>query len=279
MVKLFKLTDENGKTMGDTQWGVGVTHEAKGDGTQLCSDGFIHAYESPLVAAFIYPQHVSWIKPRLWEADAEEVVLRDGELKCGVKKLTTVKEIPLPELTTEQKVEVGIRCALQVYAELDFVQWAEKWLKNIDRSKAVAEAAARAAEAAARAAEAAARAAEAAAEAAARAAEAAAWAAAEAARAAWAAAEAARAAWAAAEAAAWAAEAAARAAEAAARAAEAAARAAAAAARAAWAAAEAASWEAEEAARTVARTTASLDLHLHQIISDVVNGVPYGKPE
>lgn len=29
-MKLYKLTDENNKTHGDTKWGISVTHKAKG---------------------------------------------------------------------------------------------------------------------------------------------------------------------------------------------------------------------------------------------------------
>jgi hypothetical protein len=122
-MKLYKLTDENGCTQNNTQWGEGVTHKATGRGTTLCSDGFIHAYESPLVAAFMNPIHAGFHNPRLWEAEGE-VVLRDDCLKCGCKKLSTIKEIPLPEITLEQRVKIARKCA-------DWAAEAAEWAADL----------------------------------------------------------------------------------------------------------------------------------------------------
>jgi len=176
-VKLYKLTDQDGYTRrgmeNETQWGAGIAHTASGTGG-LCTDGVIHAYEHPLLAAFMNSSHANLKDPQLWEAEGE-VVVREGQLKCGVKTLTTLRKIDLPVISTEQRVEIAIRCALLVYKDPNFLQWAENWISGKDRS-AEAAAAAEAAEAEAAAAKAAARAAWAAAEAAAAAAwEAAAW--------------------------------------------------------------------------------------------------------
>ena len=199
MAKLYKLTDKNGQTWNGTQWGPGVSHSGTGEG-ELCGPGWIHAYEHPLIAVFMNPIHGNFKNPRLWEA-AGKVGLRDGQLKCGCKTLTTVREIPLPEITTEMRVRFAIMCAKDVCAaDIAWNAWADKWLSGEDRTQAAA-AEARAGAAAARGGEAAAWAAEAAARAAG-------WAAVEAAQAGWAAVEA-RAAARAARAAGWAAEAAA----------------------------------------------------------------------
>ena len=209
--RVYKLTDESGRTHNDTQWGPGVRHEATGIGP-LCSAGWIHCYTDPLLAVLLNPIHANFSTPRLWEAQAKAPYLEDRGLKLGARALTTVRELHVPTITTDQRVTFAILCAQVVVGDRLplWSAWAEEWLAGRDRSPA---AAARAAEAAARAAAASPWAAWAAspwaAEAAARAAEAAARAAEAAARAAEAAAWAARAA----EAAAWAAEAAARAAE------------------------------------------------------------------
>ncbi len=205
-MRLYKLTDEHSRTYDNTQWGENVTHAAKGRGNELCSDGVIHAYTSPILAVLCNPIHADFSDPVLWEAEGE-IVASDG-LKTGVKKLTTIRRIPLPSITPEQRVKFAILSALQVEQNQTFVAWAQTWLSGQDRSKTAAK---EAAETAARAAEAAEAAAWAAGEAAwateaARAAARAAWAAA------WAAEAARAAAWAAARAAAWAARAAARAA-------------------------------------------------------------------
>jgi hypothetical protein len=53
---------------------------------------------------------------------------------------------PLPKLTTIQRVEIGIRCALTVCKDDKFRTWAENWLSGEDRSAESAWMAARAAE-------------------------------------------------------------------------------------------------------------------------------------
>ena len=193
MANLYKLTDSCGKTHNGTQWGPGISHSGTGEG-ELCGPGWIHAYEHPLVAVLMNPIHANFPNPRLWEAEGE-IAIRDGQLKCGCKTLTTIREIPLPAITTEMRVRFAIMCAREAAtadaAWKEWEAWADRWLSGEDRSEAAAEAvwAAQAAAAQAAAAEAsavwaaawAAEAAASAASAAYRSAEAAAWAAAEAA--------------------------------------------------------------------------------------------------
>ena len=137
---LYKLTDENGKSYGNTQWGEGVTHTAEGNGAELCSNGFIHAYECPLLAILLNPMHADFKNPKLWESEGD-ITKRDGQLKCGCKTLTTLKELPLPNITTEHKVRFAIYCALEVYTAPEFITWANRWLEGRDRSAAAADAA------------------------------------------------------------------------------------------------------------------------------------------
>jgi len=176
MVTLYKITDSKGQTQNNTQWGESVTHKAKNKGKELCTNQVIHAYRDPYLAVFHNPIGGDYNEKtmRVWEAKGK-IVVYDG-MKVGCKTLTTTKEIPVPSITTEQRVEIAIRCAVQVYKDPSFIKWADSWLSGeAEAAEAawVAEAAwaaARAARAAAGAAEAAARAAAGAAEAAARAA-------------------------------------------------------------------------------------------------------------
>ena len=131
---LYKVTDKSGKTKNDTQWGEGVSHTAIGESQELCTNGFIHAYEHPLIAAFMHPAHTSFKNPILWEAEGE-IVIKDGQLKCGVKTLTTLKKIPLPEITLEQRIAIAIHCALTLPQSEGYKVWAEKWLSGEDRSR------------------------------------------------------------------------------------------------------------------------------------------------
>ena len=138
-MKLYKLTDGDGKTRNDTQWGPGVSHSSTGEG-ELCGPGWIHAYEHPLIAVLMNPLHADFKNPRLWEAEGE-IAIRDGQLQCGCKTLTTIREIPLPEITAEMRVRFAILCAKDVCAYLAWNAWADRWLSGEDRTQAAAEAA------------------------------------------------------------------------------------------------------------------------------------------
>ena len=111
-MKLYKLTDKNDKTYNKTQWGENVTHEATGEG-DLCTEGWFHAYTHPLLAVLLNPIHANLSNPHLWEAEGE-IGNDDHGLKVGCKKLTTIKRLNLPEITSEQIVRFAILCALEV---------------------------------------------------------------------------------------------------------------------------------------------------------------------
>jgi hypothetical protein len=138
-MKLYKLTDEHNETYGHTKWGENVSHTATGTGG-LCSSGVIHAYTDPLLAAFFNPIHGDFKSPRLWEAESGDELVSDGT-KVGVKTLTTVRVVDLPEISTTQRVEIAIRCALIVYHNPDFETWANNWLSGKDRTEEAAAAA------------------------------------------------------------------------------------------------------------------------------------------
>jgi hypothetical protein len=172
-MKLYKLTDENDRTYGGCQWGEGVEHTASGEG-DLCGHGWLHAYTDPLLAALLNPIHADFQNPHLWEADGD-VGCSDCGLKVGCTRLRTTQQIPLPEVTLEDRVRFGILAVKKVYYNPRWTEWADDWISGADRSarsakRAAAEAAWAAARAAAEAAWAAARAAAESARAAARAA-------------------------------------------------------------------------------------------------------------
>jgi hypothetical protein len=134
-------------TQNDTKWGENVTHEAKEGKIELCSETCIHCYSDPLMASFFNSIHADIQDPLLWEAEVYGETITDG-CKIGCRKLTTIKQIPLPEITIEQRVTIGIKAALKNYHESSFVEWAEKWLSGEDRTYAAAYAACAAANAA-----------------------------------------------------------------------------------------------------------------------------------
>src|SRR4051812_13853910 len=144
--KLYKLTDENGRTRGSTQWGVDIEHTATIGRPKLCSRTVIHAYASPLLAVLLNPIHAAIYTPQLWEAEGEVVIAAWD--KVGCKTLTTKRQITIPRITTIQKVAFAILCGKQVFKNPKWNIWADNWLSGKDRSRAAAAAAAAAAYAA-----------------------------------------------------------------------------------------------------------------------------------
>ena len=138
---VYKLTDKDGYTRrgknNQILWSPGVTKKTSGKG-DLCTAGWIHAYEHPILAVLHDPIHGKYgASARLWVCDTlDGKVKRDGQMKLGTSKLKVLKEIPLPKVTLDQKIAYAISCSLRVYAEESFVIWAEGWLSGKDRSRA-----------------------------------------------------------------------------------------------------------------------------------------------
>jgi hypothetical protein len=153
-MKLYKLTDADGYTRrgekNETLWGENVQHMASGTGG-LCTSGVIHAYEHPLIAAFMNPVHADIANPILWICEGEPVDYQ-GQLKCGCKLLTTLTKVAMPVITSDQRARIAIYCALSRRQDSSFTTWANAWLDGSDRSEAARAAASMAACAAAEAA-------------------------------------------------------------------------------------------------------------------------------
>ena len=134
---VYKLTDQDGRTYNNTQWGENVTHETDGEGP-LCTKGWLHFYSSPELAILMNPVHVDFTNPKMWLAKAEGIFKDDFGRKGGCTKLTTLYEIPVPVITETQKIAFGILCALEVFDDKEFQKWANNWLKNKDRTEEAA---------------------------------------------------------------------------------------------------------------------------------------------
>jgi hypothetical protein len=133
MTTLYKLTDQKGRTKSGMQWGEGIEHSATGKGTYLCSDGFIHAYESPLIALFMNPIHAEFSNPRMWLSEGN-ISLSDG-LQVGCKTLKTIKEVKdFQRPSSNQRVAFGILSAKQVTKDVKWNNWADNWLSGLDRT-------------------------------------------------------------------------------------------------------------------------------------------------
>ena len=152
-MKAYKLTNEEGRTHDDMQWGPGVTHTAEGPPVgPLCSGSWIHVYSDPLLAVMMNPLHEDYDSPRLWECRTKGRGKHDRGLKSGYRTVTTVRELPLPKVTTEHRIRFAILCTKAVCDLPAFVQWADKWLSGEDRTARTSWPASWAAETAARAA-------------------------------------------------------------------------------------------------------------------------------
>ena len=147
MALCYKLTDENWETKNHTKWGPGITNTASGVG-ELCTDAWIHVYLSPELAVLLNPIHADFKDPVLWEAEGE-IGARDGQLKAGCKRVTTLRIVEAPAFTTEQRVKFAILCSKAVYTAPSYIAWADAWLSGKDRTVEAARAAAERAAAAA----------------------------------------------------------------------------------------------------------------------------------
>lgn len=138
---VYKLTTRDGYTRrglpGETRWGPRVRNEATGPVPMLCSDGVIHSYPSPGIAALMNPIHAQIEAPICWKAEAGPYLDHDGT-KGGHKWVRTLERVPLPKLTTAQRVEIAIRVSLWRPQPREYVTWAHKWLSGEGRSAASA---------------------------------------------------------------------------------------------------------------------------------------------
>jgi hypothetical protein len=135
-MKCYKLTDENHCTKNNTKWGENVTHKIKKTDTEkpLCTEYWLHAYVDPGIAVVMNPVHGNYDNPVLWESEADGEIKHDGQCKFGCTKLKTIRQIPLPEISTEKKVEFAIRCAIKVCKNKKWQKWAENWLSGKNRA-------------------------------------------------------------------------------------------------------------------------------------------------
>ena len=149
MIK-YKLLNQDRTTYAGMEWPIGQWNEATGDPDQsLCTDGWLHCYDDPYLALFLNSVHANIQDPIVCEVEVNGDSKNDRGLKRGYRKMRVIKDLNIVRPTTEQQTKFAIYCALEVYDDPDFKQWANNWLLGTDRSKETAWAATRAAEAAA----------------------------------------------------------------------------------------------------------------------------------
>jgi len=130
-----KATLPDGKSKANTSvvWKEGITHYANKGEVVSCTNTAIHFYEHPLLAVFFAPIHTYDSKFILWEYEPVGKIETDGCKSWSIGG-TTIRQIDIPILTTEQRVSIAIQAALLIYYNPSFVVWAKSWLDGSDRS-------------------------------------------------------------------------------------------------------------------------------------------------
>jgi hypothetical protein len=141
MQKYYKLLSKEMTSYKDTKWEIGVPISILKEGNTMCSDEVLHCYNHPLLAVFLNSIHADIKEPKLFEIKVDEIVNNDG-LKFASKSQTLINEIPLPEISSEQRIEIGIKIAKTVYKDEKWNEWTDKWLSGENRSITAADAAA-----------------------------------------------------------------------------------------------------------------------------------------
>lgn len=137
----YKLVDRGGYSrrgqVGETSWlPVGTVARPTGKGTGPCGPGVLHAYVSPEVAAFGNFIHGAIDNPRCLRVEivGEGAWETDGLKRWTTSPLRVVEEVPVPALTTTERVAWAICIAPHVSTK----EWAIRWLSGEDRSKKAA---------------------------------------------------------------------------------------------------------------------------------------------
>ena len=141
----YKLSSQNRTTYDDLHLPPdGEWFSAKNlvDVPEPCSSTVLHHYAHPLLAVLFNPIHGNYPYARLFKVEIDEEVGTDG-LKGWCRRQRIIRELPLPVITTEQRVAFAIYVA-EPYFSAAGLKWATNWMNGTDRtlaSSALAEAA------------------------------------------------------------------------------------------------------------------------------------------
>ena len=145
----YKLTTQEVTTHGGFTWEDGkwyrIPDADRGQG--ICSKSYFHCYDDPLLAIFLNPAHADIHNPRLWHVNVEGHRVTERGLKFGFTMMRLAAELPVPQVTVEQRIAFAILCARQAenveYARPEATprarqiwnRWAENWLNDANRSQ------------------------------------------------------------------------------------------------------------------------------------------------
>ena len=133
-MRFYKLLTQDMTSHNDTKWELNIPITVTKEGTEMCTDQVLHCYNHPLLAIVLNPIHADIKNPRLFEIEVDKIVNTDG-LKYASKQQTLIKEITIPEISIEQKLEFAIRVTQLILKDTKWNSWADNWLNNTDRTK------------------------------------------------------------------------------------------------------------------------------------------------
>jgi hypothetical protein len=132
----YKLVDQNMQTKGNFQWKLGETRTVKSSFKlqPLCSEYWLHFYVDPRLAIIMNPHGAAFKDPLLFRCRPEGKIRHDkGKLKSGCTKMTLVEALPIPNITSIQKIAFGIYASLEVYTDPTYFKWANNWISDVNR--------------------------------------------------------------------------------------------------------------------------------------------------
>ncbi len=140
-MKAYKLLDQELRSNnGRFQWEIGKEYTIDKPGNKMCSGEVFHCYNHPALAVLFNRIHADIENPRLFEIEIPEFCNND-ELKFASKSQKLIKELDLPIISIDQRIEFAIRVAKLVYDDEKWNTWADKWLSGEDRTIIAARAA------------------------------------------------------------------------------------------------------------------------------------------
>ena len=137
MTRLYLITDEHDRTNDGRYWLPGATHHVSGKGG-LFGSGWFQCYMNPLFAAFLSPISDCPENPHLWLVQGKVEITQKG-LIVGCRKLTAMRQVPLPILSNDQRIELAIAASKNAYPEEFFVSWADRQLQPIQGRRKASE--------------------------------------------------------------------------------------------------------------------------------------------
>ena len=121
-MKLYKLTDQAGKTRDATFWEVGTTRTLPTkENPSLYSADVFRAYRNPNLALLLNPIQANFKNPRLWEIEGKICVEDEGKVGCFGQTVTA--GLPLPEWYKDGLIRKMVQVAFVVLC-------AEEYFKN-----------------------------------------------------------------------------------------------------------------------------------------------------